>query len=63
MLTWEFHHLDLVVLSDESHHGSRAIDFMKQLDSDRYVQLLGICTLASQDTPWNFKMLENVNCL
>ncbi|XP_015752770.1 PREDICTED: protein KIAA0100-like [Acropora digitifera] len=34
LLTWEFHHLDLVVLSDESHHGSRAIDFMKQLDSD-----------------------------
>ena len=51
------------MLSDESHHGSRAIDVMKQLDSDRYVHLLGICTLASQATPWNFKMLENVNCL
>ena len=51
------------MLSDESHHGSRAIDVMKQLDSDRYVHLLGICTLASQGTPWNFKMLENVNCL
>ncbi|XP_067034079.1 bridge-like lipid transfer protein family member 2 isoform X1 [Acropora muricata] len=34
LLTWEFHHLDLVVLSDESHHGNRAIDVMKQLDSD-----------------------------
>ncbi|XP_068677612.1 bridge-like lipid transfer protein family member 2 isoform X2 [Montipora foliosa] len=34
LLTWEFHRLDLIVLSDKSHHGKRAIDVMKELDRD-----------------------------
>lgn len=63
MLTWEFHHLDLVVLSDESHHGNRAIDVMKQLDSDRCVQVLVVYTLASLATPIELKEAGNVNCI
>ena len=35
LLTWEFQNLDLIVLADESYHGKKAIDVMKQLDSDR----------------------------
>ena len=35
LLTWEFQDLDLIVLADESYHGKKAIDVMKQLDSDR----------------------------
>lgn len=36
LLTWEFQKLDLILLADESYHGKKAIDVMKQLDSDRY---------------------------
>ena len=37
LLTWEFQGLDLIVLADESYHGQeKAIEAMKQLNSDRY---------------------------
>ena len=39
LLTWEFQNLEIIVLADESYHSKKAIDVMKQLDSDRYILL------------------------
>lgn len=35
LLTWQFEELDLLVLADESYHDKKAVDVMKELDSDR----------------------------
>jgi len=48
LLTWEFKSLDLMVLADESYHDEeKAVEVMKQLNSDRCAPSASCVTFAS----------------